>query len=691
MLDTRLPRVRPATALIALLAAANGSAQTAVPAKSAPYEVTDTTVMVPMADGPRLWGCLVRPKNARRGERFPALLSLDPYSGGCSRTRVDVKDFAEQGYVVAYFHIRGTGHSTGLFPPREYSEEELRDAVALIDWLSKQSWSSGKVGMFGGSWSGFNALQVAMRHPPALKAIVPFVATEDIYNEDVHYADGVFRFDDYNTMADLSLITSLPPEDPVDSTTLANRFDQTPWSLMYLKQQRDGAFWRRDIRLDTHPDTLRVPVLMIGGWYDGYRMAILRAMQRLKTPNKSIVGPWLHCVCGPQPLMDNTRAVLRWWDYWLKGKQTGVMSDPQLVAYMRRPYVPSPHPGTIPGEWRAIPTWPPAGLTDRRLYLNPDRNLDTLAAAAGSDLLRYIPSGGVQVGIWWGDPMPDQRAADAYSLVYDSKPLTSEWQMLGVPVVTLHASATAPHANWYVRLSDVAPDGAVTLITGVGINGTHRESDVTPSPLTPGQTYTLSKALHFTSWIFEPGHRIRIAVSNAVWPMFWPTPYPMTTTLQVGGGMSTGSSITLPLVPPQSAEAAKAAAASVASTNVAKVPATPRDTARQESDWSGPAHVQRDEATGTNRVWYKFQYAGDEGMVLGVEYRVRDDDPSRASVAGTCTLTETIGGHLIEWRSRTEIAGDSTTFHYLHHRQLFRDSVLVRERTWKGDVPRDFQ
>ena len=111
----------------------------------------------------------------------------------------------------------------------------------------------------------------------------------------------------------------------------------------------------------------------------------------------------------------------------------------------------------------------------------------------------------------------------------------------------LRASATAPLADWFARLSDVAPDGTVTQITGAGINGAQRESMTEPRDLEPGKVYPLDIEMHLTSWVFPKGHRIRVAISNALWPMVLPTPYAMTTSLELGG--NDGSRLVLPVVP----------------------------------------------------------------------------------------------------------------------------------------------
>ena len=136
---------------------------------------------------------------------------------------------------------------------------------------------------------------------------------------------------------------------------------------------------------------------------------------------------------------------------------------------------------------------------------------------------------------------------DDASLVYDSEPLEEEVEILGFPRAFLNASADAPLASWVVRLSDVAPDGSVTQVAGAGFNGAHRNSSQNPEALEPGREYALEIELHFTSWVFPPGHRIRVAVTNSQWPMFWPTPYAMTTSLRLGGEQATR--MVLPVIP----------------------------------------------------------------------------------------------------------------------------------------------
>ena len=142
---------------------------------------------------------------------------------------------------------------------------------------------------------------------------------------------------------------------------------------------------------------------------------------------------------------------------------------------------------------------------------------------------------------------PDQQRMDDYSLTYDSQPLDSAIEILGMPVAFLKVSSDASRANWVVRICDVSPDGSVTQVGGAAFNGTHRNSARDPEDLIPGKIFPLEIELHFTSWVFPKGHRIRLSINNAQWPMLWPTPYSMTTSLSIGG--VDGARVELPVIP----------------------------------------------------------------------------------------------------------------------------------------------
>ncbi len=259
--------------------------------------------------------------------------------------------------------IRGTGASDGELPDGEYTEQEQRDAEDVIAWLASQPWCSGSVGMWGISWGGFNAIQVALRRPPALKAIIAVDASDDLFHDDVHYIDGLLHLDEYAVMIDQ--LNALPPapDFPLDEETLSRRFDSLPWLVTWLAQQQDGPYWRRG---SLRPDysRLTIPAFLIGGWYDGYRDSVPRMFAQAPAPVKMLIGPWNHTFphnAVPGPAIEWREDAIRWWDHWLKGAENGIMSEPPVTVYVRDWYPPDLGLTEIPGRWRTEDTLPARG------------------------------------------------------------------------------------------------------------------------------------------------------------------------------------------------------------------------------------------------------------------------------------------------------------------------------------------
>ena len=388
---------------------------------------------IPMKDGVRLAVNLYMPDGplaaAHQGEKFPAILEYLPYRKDDWTLARDWdlhSYFVRRGYVTARVDIRGTGASEGNPPDREYSDQEQQDGLEVIAWLAKQPWSNGNVGMTGISWGGFNSIQIARLHPPALKAIIAMCATEELFHDDIHYIDNLMHLDEFELGMDLQLGLTRAPDFPTDEKSLATRFDAKPWAFLYLQHQRDSEFWRRASVAPNHYDEYKVPSFMIGGFLDGYRDSIPRFFEHSKAPIKALIGPWNHTFpheAEPGPSIEWRVEAVRWWDYWLKGIQNGIMDEPRFEVYMRHWYPPDPNIAEIPGEWRAEKTWPPANTHTHTYFLEPNYSLGDgppLATSIGAHQLQYVPSIGNEAGFWWGDLTADQRPIDAYSLVYDS-------------------------------------------------------------------------------------------------------------------------------------------------------------------------------------------------------------------------------------------------------------------------------
>jgi predicted acyl esterase len=644
---------------------------------------------IPMSDGVHLSATLYMPENAKPGEKFPALLEYLPYRKDDATAGRDYPVhswFAAHGYVSVRVDIRGFGTSEGAPTNREYSEQEQRDGEQVIAWLASQPWSNGKVGMFGISWGGFNSIQMAMRNPPGLKAILAVDATEQLFHDDVHYIDGLLHFDEFELNMDLAPSMTGAPDYTLDEKILGPRFDSEPWSLLYFKHQRDGEFWHAPVRPLSE---IKVPCFLIGGLLDGYRDSIPRMLEQVKAPVKAIIGPWNHTFpndAEPGPEIEWRDQALRWWDYWLKNRNTGVMDEPPLAIYMQDWHPPDPKLKNVPGKWRAETRWPPQNVANTTLYLYDAHVLSTDPAKPAEHQLRYIPSVGVEAGFWWGELLTDQRPVDAFSLTYDSAPLKTELTMLGRPHALLRVSSSAPLADWFARLSDVAPDGTVTQVTGAGLNGAQREDPSNPQDLVVNQSYSLDILMHLATWTFPVGHRIRLSVSNALWPMVWPTPYAMTTTLQLGG--DAGSRVVLPLVPP--------------SMYAAPVFALPEPSEERKDiqslgfPWPGEWKTERDEVNAKSKVTWsgkseeKYPW-GDETDFEDISYFAGDNHPETSSVQGEAKIVMALKDHNLTWQGHLALSSDAKNLYYKYTRQLFKDGQQIKEKTWQETIPRDHQ
>jgi len=683
--------------VIAFCVCAAGPAAAAEPSPPL-YEIAMSEAWVPMPDGVRLAADLYMPTGGAVGEKFPVLLEYLPYRKNEARRRNYplYSYFIRRGYVVARVDIRGTGASEGKLIDYEYTDQEQEDGEVVIDWLSREPWSNGNVGMFGISWGGFNAIHMAMRNPPALKAIIAVDATDDLYQDDVHFMDGIIHVDSWEMSQDLDNARPGAPEYRIDEACFRDRFDTRPWMMTYKRQQRDGPFWDRTA-LKARYDSMRIPSFHIGGWYDGYRDSLPRILENVKAPVKAMIGPWSHTFPHdpyPEPGMEWRHEAVRWFDHWLKGRHTGILEEPRFAVFVRKWHPPGPYLERVEGDWRWEEGWPIARIRDRAYYAQPNHGLSEKAPRSESHLLRYVPSSGVEAGgpvMWWGDAAHDQRPTDAYSLVYDTEPLAEEMEILGLPKALLRVSADAPRANWFVRISDVAPDGTVTQVAGAGFNGTHRESAREPKAVEPGVAFELEIEMHFTSWVFPKGHRLRFAVGNAQWPMFWPSPYPMTTTLELGG--ERGSRVLLPVVPFEERPRPRFLPPA---TDDPRLPGFERLEEETPSGYGEVSSIERNPQTGAAKVIATNQGGvrhpwGVERYLETITHETNDKKPAETSMRGSHRMEVELPSRTLVWEGALVFRSDLENFYYTYTRRLLENGTLIREKTWRDTIPRDYQ
>ncbi|GAA0842474.1 CocE/NonD family hydrolase [Marinobacter szutsaonensis] len=511
---------------------------------------------IPMPDGTRLAARLWIPESAEQTP-VPAILEYIPYrrrDGSRLRDEANHPYFAGHGYACIRVDIRGSGDSEGVLTD-EYLQQELDDGVAILAWLEEQPWCNGRVGMIGISWGGFNGLQIAALQPPQLKAVVSVCSTDDRYADDVHYMGGCLLGDNLSWASVMFAYNSLPPDPDIVGDRWRDMWFQRLegsglWLETWLQHQHRDDYWRHGSICENF-SRVEVPVMAVSGWADGYSNAVFRLLEKLPGPRLGLIGPWSHKYPHqgvPGPAIGFLQECLRWWDKWLKDRDTGIMEEPILRAWMLDSMPPSTAYHQRFGRWVSESTLPSQAITLRTYQLAPYRLVESHTRAEVATLALQSPlSNGLFAGKWCSysntpDLPHDQREEDGGALVFTSELLAEPLEILGAPVVEFDISASEPVAMIAVRLSDMRPDNKVTRVTYGVLNLTHRDSHAAPSPLEPGRTYHVRIQLNGIAQTFPPGHRLRLAVSSSYFPLAWPPP--KSTQLQLHTG---GSRLILPM------------------------------------------------------------------------------------------------------------------------------------------------
>jgi len=649
---------------------------------------------IPLPDGCRLAARIWLPEDAKRSP-VPAVVEYIPYrKRDFTRARDEPMHhyFAGHGYASVRIDVRGAGDSDGVLTD-EYSEAELADGVAAIAWIAAQPWCSGAVGMIGKSWGGFNALQLAARRPPALRAIITVCGSDDRYADDAHYMGGCLLNENLTWGAALLGLAALPPDPALVGERWRElwltRLDQAVlFPELWLRHPHRDAYWRHGSVCETL-DAIGCPVYAVGGWADAYTNAIPRLLAGLTAPRKGLIGPWAHVyphTGSPGPAIGFLQEALRWWDRWLKGIDTGVLDEPLLRVWMQER-------GEGDGRWVAETAWPSPRITPTSYALDPGRLVETAGPETRLEW-RSPQSVGLAAGDWCAfaadDGPTDQRDDDAGSLIFDSAPLGERLEILGAPVAVLELAVDRPQAFVAVRLSEVLSDGSSTRVTYGVLNLTHRESHEHPAPLEPGRRYRVQVPLNHVARAFAAGSRLRLAVSTAYWPLVWPSPEPVTLTL-----FTSASTLELPrrvpvpederLHPFEAPEGAPPA------------PYVELQEKRAERT------VGRDAATGdvVCSVVSEGVELADAGAgrleEVGLEldqssvrrYRIHPDDPlaARAEVMQRTALRR--GPWAIRVETRMCISATREAFALRARLEAFEGDELVRERSWDVGVGRD--
>jgi hypothetical protein len=654
------------------------------------YSVEET-VWITLADGTRLAARIWLPDGQGA---FPAVLEFLPYrrrDGTSQRDESTYPAFADAGIAGVRVDSRGNGDSDGLFDD-EYSPQELADACEVIAWIAAQSWSNGRVGMMGISWGGFNGLQVAAMRPPALKAVISLSSTADRYNDDIHYKGGCQLSANVYWAGTMLSYASRPPDQEVLGNSWREvwlkRLEAEPCLLeVWLRHQRRDAYWQHGSICEDW-SAIEVPVFIIAGWADGYRNAPATVAANSTALVKALTGPWVHKYphfALPHPRADFLGMAIAWWKRWLLDQPTGVEDWPAYRAYISE----APRPGgwraTEPGRWVGMADWPSGAVGASRLTLGADGRLGS--AAPGDRVVATPQNCGTLSGEYFtlkpdADLPGDQNADDAMSACWETTPLDTPLDILGRPVLRLLVTVNQPQGNLIARLVDVHPDGAANLIARGVLNICHRGGNAAPEAAVPGDFYDVTVALDETGYRLARGHRLRLAVSTAYWPMVLPSPRPVTATIRAGAD----SELTLPIL------AEVPDAPPPLPTNRDPLPEYPAD-----SPGHSRRHVEHD--LQTRRVRYVISEDGGWSENPGHGMRKRESRDEGWEIDPSDPVGAT--GHLIfeaerargDWQAatRSEIRFTCAAATYRVEAELtaHEGTAEVFRKTWSFEVARD--
>lgn len=664
----------------------------------------ERNIRIPMRDGKFLSADVTRPHGAD-GARFPILVEYHPYrKDDVTWSGHDVHWYlAERGFICVRLDVRGTGGSDGVNTD-EYVPQEQEDGYDAIEWLAKQPYSNGSIGMFGTSYGGFTAVQVAMNQPPHLKAIAPMYATDDRYTDDCHYSPGgnMRMYYDVGTYGgNMVAMNALPPipefAGPDWAEQWKSRLERNePYLTQWMHHQTRDGYWRK-ASLRPGYDRIQCPTFLIAGWRDGYVNAMWRMYDQLKCPKKLLVGPWVHSrphVSTPGPRINHLDEMVRFFEATLRPdplkpeKSETALPGPAVTVYMQEYAPPSRTLENTPGSWRADEKFSPFGSQPVTYHLADDGKLSTEAARepVGTAEFDYEPAVGVQNGFWSAGGIryylaDDQRADQAHAVNFTSPPLEKELPLLGWPRVVLFAESTARVATFVVKLSDVAPDGKAALITDGSLNGTRRHSLEEPQDLKPGEVYELEIPMQPTGWVLKPGHRLRVSISGSDFPNLWPTPEPARNRIHLSGNRP--SRVTLPVV--------GAAALPVPTF------APPPELKKFGTSTSEPAvqKLEIDQITGDVSILHRL--AGrtvlDDGLgTLSSESRFRctasATNPALASIVGYHRYTVDRQDGVYDVVGESSIRATRDTFHIVIDLTVHRNGRLFFQKQWLASEPR---
>jgi uncharacterized protein len=507
-----------------------------------------------MRDGVRLYADVYRP---RADGKFPVLLTRTPYDKSGSQSIC--MRAAAAGYACVAQDVRGRWTSEGEWYPFKH---ESQDGYDTVEWLAHQPWSTGVIGMFGGSYVGATQMLAALARPPHLAGLFPIITASN-YHEQWTYQGGAFEqwFDEewtsgltedtlrrrVNGMTHVLDFANTLPLSNYQPIVAPDARDIAPYFQDWLAHPNYDDYWKQ-WAIDADYSRINIPAYHVGAWYDIFLGGTLRNYMGLKAgagnffakENQRLIveigghaggGPKIGDVdFGPQSQYDETALMLRWYDYLFKDAKNGLESAKPVRVFTLGA-----------NEWRDFDDWPPPAAAPQKFFLRSagdanssegDGALNSAAPAAREsvDKFTYDPANPVPTR---GGPLccnnalleagpKDQKEIEARKdvLVYTSAPLAQDLDVTGPVSVELYVESSAVDTDFTAKLVDVWPNGFAQNLTDGILRMRYRNGGAKPENIAPGQPYKITIDLWATSNVFLAAHRIRLDISSSNYPRF---------------------------------------------------------------------------------------------------------------------------------------------------------------------------
>lgn len=668
------------------------------------YEITKLqNIRIPLKDGMELQAHAWIPKKALEGEmKIGALVEYIPYRTDVTIQRDQIRHtwYAGNGLASIRIDMRGASSSDGVLTD-EYLKLEQDDALEAFDWIVKQDWSNGNIGMFGKSWGGFNGLQVAARQHPALKTIITLMSTDDRYHDDVHYRGGCLLASDMLWWGSTMSVYAPRPQDPkvVGPSWKENwkeRLNVEPMIKNWIEHQTRDEYWKHG-SINEDYSKVDIPVLAVGGYRDGYTTPVFRMVDNLPHPDTAgLVGPWVHEypeMAEPAPKIGYQQLSLKWFLKYLDPErlEDKEFKLPKFTTYIQDPSGIKDSYTYREGKWISLED--PKEKKFTSLYLSDNNKLLKLS----SDI-DYSVGGVLSYGLFRGTYCPfgfvgdfpaDQRLEESKGLSFESESFDTEVDLLGEPVIKLTVSSDKKLANLSVTLTDVYPDnGEHVLLSWGQLNLTHKDSHEFPEYLVPGEKYDIEIKLDVLGISIKPGHKLKITLSTADWPQNWPTPEIPTLKLYKG-------EIKLPLLnESQLIEAPVFEEATIMKGMNTEIVKTHDRIKNTVYDYATDEWILTDiQDSGIVKLP---EYAELSGIYHGSwnknQFRIKQNDPLSAQSIHSWTYD--MGREEDDWRiklaSECVLTADKENFNLKVSLKAQENDVQVFDNTWEYTIPRQF-